>query len=118
MSGGGKSSKFKGYPSWQSRMYGEYKNGSLRRGIAFDLTIDDIGLLAKQDCHYCGAEPVERRFGPLNIGVVNGIDRVDGALHYTVSNCVTCCATCNRMKMNLRGDDFVAHILRIAAHVI
>lgn len=98
-------------------MFGEYRNGATRRGFAFDLTIDDVGALAVQDCRYCGAKPAERRFGPLNIGVVNGIDREDGALGYTIENCVPCCPTCNRMKMNLRGAEFVAHILRIAAHV-
>ena len=30
---------------------------------------------------------------------LNGVDRVDSAVGYSESNCVSCCATCNMMKI-------------------
>lgn len=38
--------------------------------------------------------------------VYNGIDRKNNFKGYTKSNCVTCCAICNRAKYNLSEEDY------------
>ena len=53
-------------------------------------------------CSYCG----------VNIKTI-GIDRVDNTKHYELNNCVSCCSTCNKMKMNLTKDKFIDKILEI-----
>ena len=44
-----------------------------------------------------------------------GIDRIDSSIGYVVENCVPCCTLCNRMKSNLSGREFIAHVDRIAS---
>ena len=79
----------------------QYKRSSEKRGLDFTLSRDEFDLLVEADCHYCG-------------GAGYGIDRVNSALGYVPSNCVSCCTTCNRMKSSLSVDEFIAHVLRIA----
>lgn len=39
-----------------------------------------------------------------------GIDRIDSKKGYVMSNCVSCCTTCNSMKLDLTFKDFFEHI--------
>ena len=103
--GVGQSWAHKGQPTWLVKMWNQYRGGARNRGLAFDLTIDQVQALAQGSCHYCGTTPA------------NGIDRMDSTQGYNVWNAVSCCATCNRMKMALGYDLFVAQAKRIAAHV-
>ena len=70
----------------------------------------------QQECHYCGASPRQhspyisskgrlwRRVDPewarAVTAKVQGIDRVDNSKGYSPENCVPCCATCNRIKLD------------------
>jgi hypothetical protein len=47
----------------------------------------------------------------------NGLDRIDNAKPYTMENVVPCCATCNRAKLNLTVEEFLARIKSIAEHL-
>lgn len=75
----------------------EYKNGAKRRKLNFGLTLQQFTLFWQQPCFYCG----------VAIETV-GIDRIVSEKGYTVENCVSCCETCNRMKLNLNLDLFIA----------
>jgi hypothetical protein len=83
-----------------------------------DLTVEEVKRLVKGHCHYCGTAPSprvvskSRRYEDLN-----GIDRVDSSLGYTIANCVSCCSMCNKMKMDIGQAEFIIQVLRIAAHV-
>jgi hypothetical protein len=44
---------------------------------------------------------------------VNGVDRVDSNGDYVKDNCVPCCTTCNRMKMDMSYNIFIKHIIKI-----
>ena len=45
---------------------------------------------------------------------VIGIDPVrTDRFTYVNDNCVPCCATCNRMKLDKSGPDFLQHIRRV-----
>jgi hypothetical protein len=46
-------------------------------------------------CHYCGAHLVWEPFNKLN---GHKLDRKNNSLGYSRSNCVVCCARCNRAK--------------------
>ena len=47
-------------------------------------------------CHYCGEQI---------IGV--GIDRIDSSKGYEISNCISCCTICNKMKNTQSQQDFI-----------
>ena len=84
-----------------------------KRGLAWELTEEQVKSLMAQDCWYCGVAPSQeqKRYPGQRF---NGIDRVDNAVGYTVSNVVTCCTVCNLAKRTMSRDDFLALARRIA----
>ena len=42
-----------------------------------------------------------------------GIDRINSQKSYTISNCVSCCKTCNVMKLNFSVEDFLEKCITI-----
>lgn len=93
--------------------YSSYSCAAERRGLIFDLTLTDFDLLTSQQCFYCGATPVERqRYG--GTAWLNGIDRSDNSVGYTLQNCVPCCWQCNRAKGVMSSDEFLEWVSRIA----
>lgn len=89
------------------------------RDLEFLLTEQEFKALATASCHYCGAPPanVSRYDGYNGVFTYNGIDRVDTAKGYTVSNCVPSCKTCNRAKRDIPYAEFIAWIKRAADHL-
>jgi 5-methylcytosine-specific restriction endonuclease McrA len=61
------------------------------------------------ECSYCGRLP-----GVLDDGL-NGLDRIDCSLGYTIENCVSCCGTCNAMRGAYDVDIFISHVRIIAS---
>lgn len=113
----GRSRSHPGKPTWLSQLWQEYTNGAKRRGYGFDLTIDQVEIICKQNCFYCGSPPALREKSLVWGGmIVNGIDRKDNSQGYTVENCVPCCSICNVMKMALSAEVFVSHAKKIANH--
>lgn len=86
----------------QYRYEYSYKRNAPKRGLAFELTFEQFKVMFEGNCHYCGDHSCR------------GIDRVDNAIGYTVSNSVGCCATCNKMKWILPKDTFIAQVKKIA----
>ncbi|KAK1548577.1 hypothetical protein Q3G72_000704 [Acer saccharum] len=64
-----------------------YRRGAQDRGYSFQLAVHEFCTFWRKPCHYCGAA----------IDTV-GIDRVDNAIGYRLSNCVACCTDCNTSK--------------------
>ena len=83
------------------KAYTGYRNGASNRGYYFNLTQEEFESIIVQDCHYCKT--------PL----ANGIDRKDNNLGYDVNNALPCCTICNRAKMDMEYDDFMAWIERL-----
>jgi predicted Zn-ribbon and HTH transcriptional regulator len=77
----------------------QYKNNAKKRNLAFNLTLHEFGEYWQEPCSYCGS-------GIETIGV----DRVDSSLGYTVENTVSCCFTCNEMKMTRTKAEWVDHM--------
>jgi len=80
-----------------------YKCGARKRNIEWDLSKAEFNSFWKKPCYYCGSK----------IDTI-GIDRIDSSKGYTIDNVVSCCETCNKMKMALAQDVFVEHCLKVA----
>lgn len=72
------------------QMFKEYTRSAIKRNIAFDLSLEDLKILALDKCYYCDY---------IKDKEINGIDRINNDIGYLKDNCVTCCKICNRMKM-------------------
>lgn len=101
--------------------YRTYTNNAKQRGLTFSLDTEQFRRIASADCFYCGAQPIKHYCSRRNeiSGDIpycgNGIDRFNNRAGYSNENCVACCETCNKMKLTMQGEDFIAHIKRIAS---
>jgi hypothetical protein len=78
--------------------YNHYIKGAIKRNLAFELTFEQFSDLILKECYYCNHK--------INTEV-NGIDRVNNSLGYTLENCVPCCEVCNRMKFIYDPEYFI-----------
>ncbi len=95
--------------SWRRSKRGglaSYKRGANQRNIGWGLTDEQFFKFWQQYCTYCGEE----------IETI-GIDRVDSSKGYTVENTVSCCSTCNKMKLNLTQEEFLGKVKQIVKHI-
>ncbi|ABT15204.1 Srd anti-sigma factor [Paramecium bursaria Chlorella virus NY2A] len=88
----------------KGHMYDDYKS---RMNKDFDLTKEQYYNFHDGDCVYCGRESAN--------GHMNGIDRVNNDIGYTVDNCVSCCGDCNYAKGSSTVEDFIAKCVMIAS---
>lgn len=100
-------------------VYVSYVRAARDRGLAFELTKDELLAITKRNCYYCGTPPsqISRQKHANGAYIYNGVDRVDNTLGYTATNCVACCKYCNRMKMNSSLSEFLAQIWKITHHL-
>lgn len=82
--------------------YKTYKEGALRRGYSFDITLEEFTTFWNTTCHYCN--------DPIN-GI--GIDRKDNNIGYTYNNLISCCTQCNFMKHNISYNEFISRCFKI-----
>ena len=88
------------------RKYYTYKRSAEKRGISWNLTIEQCTEFFNSECFYCGDDPAESS--------LNGIDRLDNDNDYDMANCVPCCGMCNKLKRCLDPlvlIDMCEHIL-------
>lgn len=95
-----------------------YKAGATKRGLGFNLSKSEFRDIASQPCYYCGKEPSQSYSPGLYNGdfVFSGVDRIDNDRGYDIDNCVPCCWTCNRAKLNRNLDEFLRWIDRVYLH--
>lgn len=96
-----------------------YLRGAKNRNLEFKLTDNDLKIIFKMNCGYCGKEPQQIKYGS-NVKttealehckyVYNGIDRINSDLGYSIENILPCCKVCNTMKMSLTLEEFLDHI--------
>ncbi len=79
-----------------------YRAQSKKRKVEFLLSFDEFNSFWRKPCFYCAGD-IE------NIG----LDRVNNSIGYKLSNIVSCCSTCNRMKTVHDRDYFILHCLKI-----
>lgn len=91
--------------------YTRYRQNAKNKNRNFDLSEADFTEMTKRQCIYCGEYSDTYEGEPFN-----GIDRVDSNLGYSIDNCVPCCATCNRMKLDLDINDWISKMKQIISH--
>lgn len=91
-----------------------YKEAAVVRKYLFELSENEFKYLTQQNCHYCNIPPSQKvktnskdTWGEY---LYNGIDRIDNTQGYNLKNCVSCCGTCNQMKMAFSYDQFIDKI--------
>lgn len=90
-----------------------------KKEIINNLSLTDFEVLIFQNCYYCGDKPKpslrfkNRKYLNSETILINGIDRIDSDLGYSIENCVPCCTTCNKMKMDLKQNEFILKIEKI-----
>lgn len=89
-------------PKQNPAKFSVYNRSAQDRNIAFDLSQTEFNKLTSGRCHYCGNSD--------NVG----IDRLDSNKSYNITNCVSCCKICNRMKLNLECSVFLRQVKAIA----
>lgn len=112
-------------PSFMHK-YTTYKNGAYQRDYTFDLSIEDFIQIIIQKCYYCGEAPKEfnmyngekyKNYSEEKIKLatveINGVDRLDNFIGYSSTNCVPCCETCNRMKLESTEREFLKKVNQI-----
>lgn len=87
----------------------DYKQNARKRGLEWKLTAEQFHKLAQSPCFYTGKGPscVKTALSG-EVYKYNGIDRLDNSKGYTADNCVPCCASVNRMKMNMTFSEFIS----------
>lgn len=88
--------------------YKSYQNNARNKDRIFELSEEDFMKITSQPCIYCGEYS-----DTYNGEQFNGIDRIDSNLGYSINNCAPCCATCNRMKMEIDVDDWINKMIQI-----
>ncbi len=110
-----------GTQSIQRQFHNSMKISSQKRNRICDLSQEEAVKLAEQACFYCGEiastlrHNARSKKGLYPAWVMNGIDRLDSKIGYTLGNVVSCCKECNRMKNDTSVPIFVAKIKRLYA---
>ena len=84
---------FKSFITKSIESYTEYKAKSASKQHEFELTPEQYATLRNGICYLCGASNTANH--------KNGIDRKHNKVGYIISNCYTCCGSCNALKGNI-----------------
>ncbi len=87
------------------------QDSARNRGLALELTKEDVTKMCQERCHYCGKDPQQ-------LGTLFGVDRVDNSVGYTRKNSVTSCTVCNYAKRNYNVQDFIRGMCNVGAHTL
>ena len=99
-----------------NRIYYTYKKSARDRKIDWHLTKENVQILTKSICYYCGIKPLQKTNTDNKFNGIyeyNGIDRIDNSKGYIIENCVPCCGVCNRAKYKFSEKEFLEWIDRI-----
>lgn len=109
------------------KIYGQYRNRTLKRGLEFNISLEEFIDKTQESCFYCGKAPFEKRAAysrrrySLGIekdvtAVFNTLDRIDSSKGYYLANIVSCCFDCNQLKSDRSLSDFYKKIEEIYEH--
>ena len=99
--------------------YHSVKRAATSRGIAYELTREQVEDLVVKPCWYCGKE--SENVGHINTYKtkgINGLDRIDSTLPYTTDNVVPCCWKCNAAKNDQTVEEFKEWLKRAYHHTV
>jgi hypothetical protein len=106
-----------------SNQYTQHKKRCKLKGIEH-LDFTDWESVVFRPCHYCGlidersyTNKYIQSYGEEIINLykvkINGVDRLDSSIGYTLSNCVPCCFFCNTAKYAHEENYFLSRIKQI-----
>lgn len=101
-----------------TEIFGSYKRNASKRGYCFELSDKKCQELFQSNCFYCNEPPSCTHKKTAIPYTYNGIDRIDSNIGYIEENTVSCCKTCNRMKMALPFNEFTEKIKQIYRHLL
>lgn len=90
------------------------------------LNREDWESVVFKPCHYCGQTDMRRGHTKAYMSQetrdkylvsINGVDRIDSSLGYTLANVTPCCGTCNHMKLDYSADSFISQVDKILNHL-
>lgn len=102
--------------------YTSYQRNAKNRNLDWNLTVEEFKNIITKPCYYCGDPPIDKpeisHYSNLEITLkAHGVDRIDSSKGYNVNNCVSCCAICNRMKLDYNLKTFYTQIHKIHNHL-
>lgn len=102
------------------QLYSDYQRRSRKKGFEWSLGIKQFRELTQRACHYCGIAPAQKSGGASLNGayIYNGLDRLDNAKGYELSNVVPCCKRCNTAKNDMTYNEFYDWIRRLHQHCV
>lgn len=96
------------------KRYERYIQNCKNKNREFSLSEEQFKEITSRKCFYCGGFNIaENNIISIEDLKYCGIDRVDNSRPYVIDNCVSCCNVCNRMKLELKMEDFIQHIKKI-----
>jgi 5-methylcytosine-specific restriction endonuclease McrA len=103
-------------PAIVGRHYSLHKLGAKHLKVQ-PLELSEWAKFVYLTCHYCGSidtrsHASSSHFYPKSFNAIkmNGIDRIDSSIGYSLENCVPCCARCNWMKSDLSQEEFLQRV--------
>lgn len=87
--------------------FGEIRKQSRQRGKSFNLTFEQYSEVVSQPCHYCNYKLGK----PVAAG--SGIDRINNEIGYEPTNVISCCKTCNAIKMDYLSFDETKAVIKL-----
>lgn len=90
-----------------SSQWRTYRKNASDRGLVWNLSQAAFLNHISSPCRYCGDDRASAQMR-------GGIDRIDNTRGYEPDNCVPCCQTCNRAKLDKTMDEWEAWIGRLA----
>jgi len=88
--------------------YNKYRQRARNKGFIFEISKEDFMKLINMPCHYCGELPNKN---------LNGIDRKDNSIGYSLENCLPCCWGCNELKGSKDYEWFIIQCKKISNHL-
>lgn len=105
-------------------LFASYRDTSRKRGLVFELNSEEFRALVLGNCYYCGREP-SRSIGRSRKGfsthgeiLTNGIDRMSNNIGYVLSNCISCCWKCNKLKGSRDTSVFLEWVKMVTSNNI
>ena len=100
-----------------AQLFSRYKSSARRKGLLFEITLDQFAALTSASCCYCGNVPQKTFTCSLSSGrkdstPFNGLDRQNNNQGYISENTVTCCYRCNYSKGKSSLSIFMSWALR------
>ena len=86
--------------------YVDYKSDAKSRKIDFNISLEEFSTFWKKPCSYCGD----------NIETI-GVDRINSRLGYSIDNIISCCKSCNYMKLSDDVEVWLSKMKKIIKHI-